>query len=297
LSSIRLKKILDKVFSKDELDLLEEKFLNLTLDLEEVHDIESFVDECREESKNFKVAGEHRLSDWEKGWSGDGVYYSDDSYNNLPFYFKNNTHIRVRDIVYKDNSGFAEVDALRALQLVIFRKILMKFDCNTVFEYGCGTGSNIQFLRNNINTLNFYGSDWAISACKKLVDNGILEQEKVSRVNYFNPSTYAGAKENYLAFTNASLEQSGKNYHDFMSYLFKNSNCLGGIHIEPIRELIDLKLKINQQSFEYAKNRGYLNGFYDYMSSNSDIQIIIANDYGIGSKYINGYQVLCWKKK
>ena len=296
MSSVRLKEILQNTFSSGELSLLDDDILELGLDLEEILNLDDFISECQKESSNAKVAGEHRLPDWEKGWSGAGVHYSNDAYNNLPYYFKNNTHVRVGNRVYKDNNGFAEVDMLRALQLVVFRKLLPKFDSSTICEYGCGTGSNIQFLRNRINTTDFFGTDWAVSACNKLVDNKILSHDKVHRTDYFDPSTFFGPDAKYIAFTNASLEQSGDRYHDFVNYLIDNNKCLGGIHIEPMRELLDLQHKINQQSFEYAENRGYLTGFCEYMSSIPSIDILVSKDYGIGSKYINGYQVLCWKK-
>jgi hypothetical protein len=299
MSAIKLNEALKSIFEINELDLIDKNIQNLLLNLEEVSDLKAFIEECKSETTKVKVAGSHRLSDWESGWSGAGVYYSEDSYNNLPYYFKNNTHVRIGHKVYKDKNGFAEVDMLRALQLVVFKKYFLEINhqIKTICEYGCGTGSNIQFLKNKINSLDFFGTDWAISACKKLIDNKILNENKVYRTDYFDPSTFFSPDCNYLAFTNASLEQSGDNYHNFMNYLIDNDKCKGGIHIEPIRELINLDYDINQQSFEYAKVRGYLNGFYNFMSNIPNINILTAKDYGIGSKYINGYQVLSWKKK
>ena len=42
-----------------------------------------------------------------------------------------------------------------------------------------------------------------------------------------------------------------------MEYLFLNDLCIGGIHIEPIRELLNLTYDINKQSYSYAEKRGY----------------------------------------
>ena len=258
--------------------------------------IEEFIIKCDEETQDFKKAGKHRLLDWEKGWSGDGVYYSDDKeYDNIPYYFKKNTHIRVDNKIFIDINGFAELDLLRSYQIYVFKKYSKHFSVNNIIEYGCGTGSNIQHLKHYFPKINFYGSDWALSACQKLVDNKILLDKRVFRVDYFEPKTFQSPTKSFIAFTNASLEQTSDKYKLFMDYLIKNEFCSGGIHIEPIKELIDITQPLNKQSFEYSKKRNYLNGFVEFLNSKS-LKIIQATDYGIGSKYINGYQLVVWKK-
>ena len=81
-----------------------------------------------------------------------------------------------------------------------------------------------------------------------------------------------------------------------MKYLFNLENCLGGIHIEPIKELLDLKVDLNKQSYDYSHKRGYLNDFYKFMKRNLSNNIMLSKDFGLGSKYISGYQVISWKK-
>lgn len=295
MKTIEVREVISETFAKYQLSLVDIRLLEKKLVLDEVTDIASYIRECEAETVNFKVAGEHRQNDWETGWGGDGVYYSDDEYNNLPYYFKNNTHIRVGRKVYRDCAGFAEVDLLRALQQVVFKEQLPKIGTQTVFEYGCGTGSNIAFLQSIMPGLQFYGSDWVNSACNKLITNKILHEDKVRLVNYFDRGTFSGSPVPYVAFTNASLEQSGDRYTNFMDYLISNKLCLGGIHIEPIRELLDIDNPLNLQSYQYAEKRGYLTKFYQYMKSKS-VDILLAKDFAIGSKYINGYQVICWMK-
>lgn len=296
MQTYKILEILREVFTERQLSLLDREALDKKLILEEIIDINSFIQTCDAETIALKVAGEHRQKDWEKGWAGEGVFYSNNEYNNLPYYFKNNSHIRVGLKVYRDISGFAEVDLLRILQEIIFKEYLFKIESRVIFEYGCGTGSNIQYLSRKFPELEFYGSDWVESACRKLVENKILDQEKVRLVNYFDINTFSGASVPYVAFTNASLEQSGERYLEFMQFLSGNPNCLGGIHIEPVRELLDLSNPLNVQSFNYSERRGYLTDFYRNLKL-LNVEILLAKDFSIGSKYINGYQVVCWKKK
>ena len=96
--------------------------------------------------------------------------------------------------------------------------------------------------------------------------------------NFFEPSSYFSPSLKYIAFTNASLEQTGENYKQFMEYLFSNDLCIGGIHIEPIRELLNLTYDINNNHIATQKKR-YLKNFYNYMNFNNSINIFKAYDY------------------
>jgi hypothetical protein len=62
-----------------------------------------------------------------------------------------------------------------------------------------------------------------------------------------------------------------------------------------MRELLDLQAPLNRQSFNYAARRGYLESFPEYIRSKG-VKVIAATDYGLGSRFISGYQVLVWGK-
>jgi hypothetical protein len=144
MRTYRIQEILKEIFSESQLFLLDKEVLDKNLLLEEVVDINTYIQKCNEETIIYKVAGEHRRQDWERGWAGDGVYYSDDEYNNLPFYFKNNSHIRIGLKVFKDISGFAEVNLLRALQVIVFKEFLSKIPtrvCSLILIFTDPTGS------------------------------------------------------------------------------------------------------------------------------------------------------------
>jgi hypothetical protein len=291
-----IRELISNCFSLEEINLIENPNLEKKFNVCKILDNNNYILDRNIEAENFQKSGSHRIKDWEEGWSGSGVYYSNDEYNNLPYYFKNGTHVRIKGIVYQDIDGFLEVELLRCLQEVIFNKFIkIENSFNGIFEYGCGTGSNIQYLKKIFSEYKFYGSDWAKSACDMLEKNGILEKENIFCVNYFDSATYSGGN-NYIAFTNASLEQTGKDYEEFMYYLFNNKNCIGGIHIEPIREILNLNSELNKQSYLYAEKRGYLTNFFNFMKK-APIKILEAKDYEIGSKYLSGYQVLMWVKK
>ena len=290
---MKLIEYIRNVFSNEQISSVNQKWLDSEVSLTKIDDIDKFIKDCEIESKKFKKAGPERIKDWELGWSGEGVTNEFREFPNIPYYFKNNTHVRIGNNVYKDNSKLTELKLLRMLQDIAFTYINNE-DIESIIEYGCGTGQNITYLKSYIDK-EFYGADWAQSAISKLSENGILPTSNCFLVDYFDELTFKGPLKKFCAFTNASLEQTGERYQNFIEYLIDNKNCKMGIHIEPIRDLITPNNILNINSIKYAEMRGYLNGFYEFMQSRK-IDIILAKDFGVGSKYISGYQVLIWKK-
>ena len=294
MRKIALHELFDEVFL-DKAVLAKPYIADRTININQEENISLFIKKCISETKNAKISGAHRKNDWAEGWSGSGVYYSELAYNNLPYYFYKNTHVRCGTKVYKDESGFVEYDLLRALQAISFYEFIGSSSDATIFEFGCGTGSNIQFLSTIYPLATFFGSDWVQTAITKLIENQIVPRGNAKLVDYFNNSTFPQMDENYIAFTNASLEQAGENYHEFMNFLIEDPRCLKGIHIEPVREIMDLRNPLNVQSYFYAEKRNYLTKFIDFLNS-KNLKLIQQQDYGIGSKYISGYQVVTWSK-
>lgn len=272
---------------------------DISLCLEKVLDVENFIAECEIETRDFKVAGQHRVNDWEKGWSGSGIVSRVDGApeDDLPFYFKKNTHIRVGDHVYRDLGGYAEFILLRNLQSLVFNNVndILLGRAQSIVEYGCGTGHNIRFLKRLIQNVRSWGAcDWAQSAVDRVVNQKIVNAEFARRVNYFDLDTFWGPDIPFVAFTNASLEQSGSDYGAFISYLVSCDNCVGGIHIEPISELLG-STSLDENAFGYCNRRGYLTGFSTFLHS-QPVNIVKSHNYGLGSKYISGYQVVIWSR-
>lgn len=292
-SEFKLKNLVNGIFSKDQMQKIDDQWLNQSVHLNEVIDLQKFVDDCELESKNFKTAGPERKSDWEFGWAGNGVTNDSKDFPNIPYYFKKNKYIRLGDRVFEDISGYTELRLLRMLQDIAFEAVDLS-EVASVIEYGAGTGHNLVYLKKRISK-NFYSADWAMSAVESMVTNGVVEDENSFRVDYFDNTTYQAPRESYAAFTNASLEQAGEHYKEFMNYLLTDPNCRVGIHIEPISDLVEPNSQLNIQSKAYCEQRKYLTGFYEFMKQQR-VEIVLAHDFGIGSRFLSGYQVLVWRK-
>ena len=290
---MKLKDYLLKIYSALEIAQVNDKWLSHAVNLKEIDDLDAFLSQCELESTTFKKAGPHRKEDWELGWSGHGITTEYPDFPALPYYFKKNTHVRIGDKAYQDLSGLTELYLLRTIQDVAFASELVK-KAQAIIEFGCGTGHNLSYLSSRISH-NLYGADWAQSAVEGIVEAGIIKSGKAFKVDYFDRDSFQAPPESYIAFTNASLEQAGENYQEFVNFLFSDEKCIGGIHIEPISDLVSPTHNLNKFSIDYAKRRAYLTDFYEYMK-NSGMKILVAKDYGLGSKYISGYQLLIWSK-
>jgi len=288
-----LKDYLLNTYSEYEIGCISSKWLSREVKLEEITDLHSFLSQCEIESSTFKKAGPQRKDDWENGWSGLGITSDYPDFPDLPYYFKKNTHVRIGGKIYHDISGLTELLLMRTIQDVAFASRLIG-RAKTIIEYGCGTGHNLHYLASKL-THNLYGADWAKSAVERIVESGAVKPGRAFQVDYFDKNTYQAPQEPFIAFTNASLEQAGENYHDFINFLFSNNQCIGGIHIEPISDLVAPTHDLNKFSIRYAKRRAYLTNFYHYMKA-SGIEILTAKDFELGSKYISGCQLLIWKK-
>ena len=60
-----LKYYLKKTLNDYELELIDDLWLSREINLEQVKDIEKFIEECDSECAEFKKAGPHRKQDWD----------------------------------------------------------------------------------------------------------------------------------------------------------------------------------------------------------------------------------------
>jgi len=298
MSEITYSSLIQKLFASDEFfDPQLPTLFPQSIRLRPVEDVEGFIAACEAERGGQKLAGRHRIKDWEDGWSGHGIAPDEGFGGNVPYYFKKNEYVRILDDVYRDEDGYLELKLLRVLQILAVRRAVSSFDpFEMLVEYGAGTGHNLEFLRSVFGeAFDFGGCDWASPAIDNMVVKGIVAEKNARRVDYFDEKTFwSPTCEAFAAFTNASLEQVGNDYREFIDWLVSNEGCVGGIHIEPVKELLS-NSPLDRNAFEYCEARGYLNGFLHYLNRKDEISVF-AKNFGLGSKFLSGYQMVLWRK-
>lgn len=143
------------------------------------------------------------------------------------------------------------------------------------------------------------GLDWS-QYSQKILNKFNNDNVFGYKFDYFNPYFDKKIKfeqNEWSCYTVASLEQVGKKYINFINFLKKNKPSII-VNIEPINELLNLKNINDNLSIRYAKKRGYLNGYYNYLlklQKKKIIKILKVRKSYFGSKYINGYSLVVWK--
>lgn len=298
MKEITFASLVERLFANDEFfDAQLYDLFPRSIRLSPIKDIDGFIAMCVADRGGQKLAGRHRIKDWEDGWSGRGIAPDEGFGENLPFYFKKNEYVRILNDVYRDGDGYLELKLLRVLQILAVRRAINSFDPFDMFvEYGAGTGHNLEFLRSIFGgKFDFGGCDWASPAIENMVEKGIVDGKNAHRVDYFDEKTFwSPACGAFAAFTNASLEQAGNEYKEFIDWLTSKDNCVGGIHIEPVKELLS-DSPLDRNAFEYCEARHYLNGFLHYLEAKDNIAVF-AKNFGLGSKFLSGYQMVVWRK-
>jgi len=303
---IRIIELVEKYFDITFVDFVPKQFADCEISLtklskneELLFSIETFNEIC---ANTLSKSGPRRKEQWELGWQSSGIFLDENiSRLPIPLYFTKNNIIRLKGELYNIDNKYAEIYILRVLQNFYLNAAKKEFvGINCIAEYGCGTGHNLDFLNQiGFGKENLYGYDWAESAIDRIKKCSFLEKSNFDTIDYFDKLSFKSPNKEFIAFTFASLEQTGVNFKNFMNYLFDNENCVGGLHIEPIWELLPNTSTPRLISRLYCQNRNYLTGFFDFMKLNEEfknIKILNYNLNGFGSKFIEGYIPIIWKK-
>ncbi len=251
---------------------------------------------------NITKSGEHRLSEWEKGWAENFEALNKVDFIEAikPKYFGKYPVVRLGGEFYEPTSKDFERNSLSLIQDWLFDSYLR--DVPAIYEFGCGTGHNLLKAREANSKAELYGLDWATSS-QKIIDllseKGFVQNIFGKRFDFFNPDLAFKIKPGGGVYTVAALEQVGDRFKPFVDYLLdaKPGVC---IHTEPIGELLDENKLLDYLSLRYFQKRNYLNGFLDYLrklEQEGKVEILKAQKTNIGSLFIEGYSVVVWRPK
>ena len=260
------------------------------------------IQSINEDIKNLKKTklSSKYLEKWDSGWKENYLeFLKTKKVNSLvPKYFYKSNIIRINGEFYKSINKNFDSKLLNLINTHIFEKYF-KNNNKPIVEFGCGTGSNLLLLRKINKKSLLLGLDWS-QYSQKILNKFNNDNVFGYKFDYFNPYFDKKIKfeqNEWSCYTVASLEQVGKKYINFINFLKKNKPSII-VNIEPINELLNLKNINDNLSIRYAKKRGYLNGYYNYLlklQKSKIIKILKVRKSYFGSKYINGYSLVVWK--
>jgi hypothetical protein len=263
----------------------------------EVALIDEILDEIHQDK--FTKAGPSREASWETGWNENLREYakSQDVKDLIPKYFGKSRINRLGQHFVLSKSKNFDLNMLRAIQARVFTEYLS--DHKNVYEFGCGTGHNLLFLRRINPACTLYGLDWAHSSQKileLLSQSGVDKNIHGKNFDYYLPDFSFKMRPSSAVFTIASLEQIGDRHQLFIDYLMENKPAIV-VHVEPFRDLLDNQNPVDLSSIEYMKQRNYIEGYCESifeLQRERKAHVHLHERTFIGSKYVDGYTILVW---
>ena len=249
-------------------------------------------------SNDITKAGDHRIIEWEEGWSENLIKFKETKNINdlIPRYHSKNRIVKWNgDVVLPLTDNFDY-----KIHICFVDAILRYFltDVTNIFEFGCGPAYHLVRMNEFNSKLNLYGSDWTTTSQKIIREiNGVLNTNiNGFNMNFFKPDYSIEIPKNSGIYTIAALEQIGENYVDLVDFLIdkKPKIC---VHMEPIDELLDNNL-MGALSRKYFRKRNYLNGYLPYLEeleSEGKIEIIVKQRTYSGSYFIEGHSLIVWR--
>ncbi len=252
--------------------------------------------------KNFSIVVADDKSRWVRGWAEnlDAFVASAGNLDALaPKYIRPNMPVRLfRRFVLPGQPRF-ELNWYRVFQEWLFRTYLA--DCDTIFEFGSGSGINVGLLAQMFPTKKIVGLDWAEPACEIVNNMKRLKgwNTEGRQFDFFKPDYTLDIPANSAVFTVGALEQTSTRHDAFIDFLIakKPKIC---VFIEPIYEWYDPANLADHLAIRAHEVRNFWRGFPDRLKklqSAGRVEIIKQKRSDFGSLVLEGYSQTIWRPR
>ena len=253
------------------------------------------------EADSLSYSGPHRHEDWEQGWNENLIEFIESSYDTkklVPKYYGKLRPCRYEDSYILGRTGnfmFTVSDAYR-------RWLFSEFfhGCDTLHEFGCGTGHNLLILAELFPQTRLVGYDWANVSQNILA----LLRDKVGlnihgeRFDFYNPKQTFDLGENAGVLTFGALEQVYNRFGPFLAHLLASKPKIC-VHVEGFDEMYAPETNLmDHLALKYHRKRNYLCGYLTALKElelKSKIKIIAERRLRFGNLFDDPYSYLIWK--
>tara|TARA_R110000851_G_scaffold144828_3_gene284103 strand:- start:3000 stop:4859 length:1860 start_codon:yes stop_codon:yes gene_type:complete len=252
-----------------------------------------------QDKKKIK-SGEARKLDWERGWQENLEEYSEtlEEKNLKPKYYRPEQYARMHGTYIKPLNKDFVFKFSRILQSQVYGSILKNVD--NIYEFGCGSGHNLEFLQKLFGEKKLIGLDWSTSAIKlvNLLSKKISHNITGQMFDFFDPwKNNFSVMDNSAFITMGGLEQVGERHEKFINFILEKKPSIV-INIEPIQEFYDKTNLSDFIAFSYHEQRNYLKGYYTKLTElqeNNSIEILSTQKVNFGGLFHDGWSVLVWR--
>lgn len=253
------------------------------------------------------VSGPDRRPAWERGWGQNLEEYVAAGYAEaalLPHYYRRgSTIMRLRDDYVLPRDPFFEANFLAVLQIIVARAYFRH--APAIYEFGCGPGHNLMAFSRIVPGKLYHGFDWAGPSAEilNLAEVHARKAHPGNRfrgdfIDLFAPDAGIRMMQHGAALTFGSLEQVGSRFQPFYELLAAQPASIV-VHIEPFSEFRRPDVLLDVLADRYAKRRGYLNGYLDFLREREqagEIEIVHERKL-LGSAFYDGWCLVAWRRK
>jgi hypothetical protein len=191
----------------------------------------------------------------------------------IPPYFVPPEFIRLRREFVLANHPTFFMNVYTVYRTWAFLKFFQEYD--SIYEFGCGSCSNLSLLANLFPDKRLVGLDIATAPLEMIRHLALTESWKVEGKYFdmFRPDHSIRVAPGSAVLTVTALEQIGPRFERFLEFLIQKRPSLC-VHLEPILEWYDEALLGDYLALRYHKKHGYLEGFWSRLKQLETLGIV-----------------------
>ena len=247
------------------------------------------------------VGAPERKQVWQNGWEetkNEFLAGNFDLSQIVPKFIRFGHPIRFNKKYIKTTSPSFELDFFSVFRQWLFKTYFSS--AKTVYEFGCGTGFNLVALAILFPEKTLWGTDFAQSSVDLI--NILGKQHNLNlKGHYFDmfspPSDFPLAKDS-IVFSIGAIEQLAGNFGNLFDFILRQTVGLC-VHVEPVIELYEETDLVDYLAIKFQGKRGYTKGLLPHLKnleSEGVIKIEKIQRLFFGSQFMEGYNLLVWKK-
>lgn len=248
------------------------------------------------------VGAPNRTKTWHDGWAENLESFRsqpDCEEVLLPKFVRSRQAIRWKQEYWLPKDEKFERNYIDVLRAYIFTEFMER--CDTIYEFGAGTGHNLVAAAGIYPEKKLVGTDFVQSAVDLIAEVGREKGIKLHSeiFNMLEPNQEFKLDRGAGVLTFGALEQLAGQLDNVFDYFLEQSAGIF-VHVEPAIELYDDTVLEDYLASLFQGRRGYSAGLISKlknMEKNGIIELLECRRLGFGSLMMEGYNLFVWKKK
>ena len=234
---------------------------------------------------------------WDRGWAENLAALRNGEVDALvPKYIRAGEPLRLLgDFVQPVDPAF-HLNWYRVLRDWFFRTYLAGF--GEVYEFGCGSGHNLEAALAMFPQASVFGMDWSQPAVDIVYELGRRHRRVAGfKFDFFAPDESFEFGKNAVVLTAGALEQTADRWGPFLDFLLRKKPARV-CHLEPVLEWYDPDSLIDYTAIAAHRQRRYWSGFFgrlEELERDGRVRILRQHRTRFGGLVVEGYSQIVWE--